>query len=121
MMWAGMNGLLGPGTRMIGIVHDDPQITPSDKLRYDAAITVSRPAEPRGEFGTMELAGGRYAAATHRGSYESLSGTYERLYGGWLPRSGEEPRDAPAFEEYLNSPQNTEPDDLLTRIWLPLK
>jgi len=120
MMWAGMRGLLGPGMRMLGIVHDDPEVTPPEKLRYDAAVAVNRPVEPQGEFGITELAGGRYAVATHRGPYESLGQTYQRLYGNWVPRNGHELRDVPAFEEYLNSPQNTRPEDLVTRIWLPI-
>ena len=33
MMWAGMRGLLGPGMKMIGIVHDDPEVTPPEKVR----------------------------------------------------------------------------------------
>ena len=39
----------------------------------------------------------------------------------WLPKSGRLLRDAEAFEEYLNSPMNTRPEDLLTRIHVPLR
>jgi len=28
-----MHGLLGPGMRMLGIVHDDPVVTPPAKIR----------------------------------------------------------------------------------------
>jgi len=79
-----------------------------------------RPVQPQGEFGVTELAGGRYAVTTHQGPYENLSQTYCGLFGAWLPASGYEARDTPAFEEYLNSPQTAKPEDLLTRIWLPL-
>jgi AraC family transcriptional regulator len=121
MSWAGMRGLLGPQMRMIGIVHDDPDVTPADKVRYDAAVVVTRPVEPEGEFGVTEIPGGKYAVFTHRGSYETLGATYQRFFGGWLPKSGRELRDAEAFEEYLNSPMNTKPEDLLTRIHVPLR
>ncbi len=120
MMWAGPRGLLGPGMRLLGIVHDDPDVTPPEKLRYDAAIVVRQQVEAEGEFGVMELPGGRYAVAVHKGPYDTLGATYQRVYGGWLPKSGEELRDAYPFEEYLNSPQNTRPEDLLTAIHLPL-
>ena len=120
MAWAGMRGLLGPGMKMFGIVHDDPDVTPEDKVRYDAAVAVSRPVSPEGEFGVMELAGGRYAVVTHRGPYEELGKAYQRIYGAWLPRSGYELRDVPAFEQYLNSPQTAQPQDLLTLIHVPL-
>ena len=66
-------------------------------------------------------AGGRYAVATHKGPYSELSKTYRSLYGGWLPQSGHRLRDVPAFEQYLNSPQNTRPEDLLTLIHVPLE
>ena len=119
MSWAGMRGLLGPDIGMFGIVHDDPDVTPGDKVRYDAAVAVSRPVSPEGEFGVMELGGGRYAVATHRGPYDGLGKAYQRLYA-WLPKSGWELRDAPAFEQYRNSPQNTKPEDLLTVLHVPL-
>jgi AraC family transcriptional regulator len=120
MAWAGMRGLLGPNMRLIGIVHDDPDVTPPDKVRYDAAVTVNRPVQPEGEFGVMELAGGSYAVVMHKGPYEGLGKTYQRIYGDWLPKSGYRLRDVPAFEQYLNSPQNTKPKDLVTLIHVPL-
>jgi AraC family transcriptional regulator len=56
---------------------------------------------------------------THGGPYEKLEESYRRFFGAWLPKSGREPRDAEAFEEYLNSPMNWRPEDLLTRIHVP--
>ncbi|MBZ5582519.1 MAG: GyrI-like domain-containing protein [Acidobacteriia bacterium] len=119
--WAGPRGLLGPSTRFIGISYDDPQITPPDKLRYDAAIALNRPVQPEGEIGVTEIAGGEYAVISHRGPYENLSRTYQLVFGAWLPKSGRDLRDAPCFEVYLNSPQFTRPEDLLTAIHVPLK
>jgi AraC family transcriptional regulator len=119
--WAGRRGLFGPATRMVGVSYDDPQITPPDKLRYDAALTVSRPVQPEGEIGVGELAGGEYATLTHKGPYETLGRSYQALLGAWLPKSGRDLRDAPCFEVYLNSPQNTKPEDLVTVIHAPLE
>jgi AraC family transcriptional regulator len=120
MNWAGMRGLLGPNMRMLGIVYDDPDITPSAKIRYDAAVVVDRPVTPEGDFGVTELPGGKYAVFTHQGPYETLPQSYARFFGGWLPQSGHEVRDAEAFEEYLNSPMNARPENLLTRIHIPI-
>ena len=118
--WAGPRGLFGPGARFIGISWDDPDITPVEKLRYDAAITVNRPVQPEGDIGVTELPGGAYATMVHKGPYETLGGAYRALFGGWLPESGRELRDDPCLEFYLNSPQNTRPEDLLTAIHVPL-
>jgi AraC family transcriptional regulator len=121
MSWAGPRGLLGPSMKTFGIVHDDPAVTAADKIRYDACVVVTRPVKAEGEFGVLELPGGRHAVATHRGPYETLSQTYQRLYGAWLPKSGYELGDTPAFEQYLNSPQSAKPEDLMTLIHVPIK
>ena len=119
MVWAGSRGLLSPGMRLIGIVHDDPDVTPPDKVRYDAAVTVNRPVEPEGEIGVMEIPGGRFAVAVHLGPYSELGKAYQRLYGGWLPGSGYRLRDVPAFEQYLNSPNQTPPAELqIICLWI---
>jgi AraC family transcriptional regulator len=120
MSWAGRRGLLGPGMKMLGIVHDDPDVTPPGKVRYDAAVTVSRPVQPEGDIGVLELPAGKYAVVTHRGPYDGLSKTYQQIYGGRLPKSGYQLRDTPAFEEYRNSPRDTRPEELITLIHVPV-
>jgi AraC family transcriptional regulator len=118
--WAGPRGLFGPDTRFLGICHDDPQITPPEKIRYDACVTVGAEVVPEGEVGAQETVGGEYAVTLHRGPYEQLHATYERLCGEWLPHSGREPAIAPCFEVYLNDPKTTRPAELLTQIHMPL-
>lgn len=120
MAWAGPRGLFGPQTKMLGVCHDDPDVTPPDKIRYDACVTVDARLQPEGDVGVQEVGGGEYAVTTHHGPYETLSQTYTQFCGEWLPASGRETRSAPPFEVYRNSPQNTAPADLLTDIYLPL-
>jgi len=119
-MWAGMRGLIGPASRFVGVSWDDPEITPPEKLRYDAAITLAGPIQPEGEFGVTELAGGEYATLLHKGPYEKLGETYRLIFGAWLPGSGRELRDVPCFELYLNSPQNARAEELLTVVHVPV-
>ncbi|WP_394829779.1 GyrI-like domain-containing protein [Pendulispora albinea] len=121
LAWAAPLGLLGPKVTILGVSHDDPSITPEDKLRFDAALVVDASVQADGEVGVGELAGGEHAVACHRGSYQELGKTYNALYGEWLPTSGREPADHPPFEIYLNDPETTEPDELLTDIYIPLK
>lgn len=120
-MWAYPLGLCTKDAEYIGVCYDDPQVTPSDKIRYDACITVSEEIEGQGEIGTQVLSGGEYAVTLHKGSYDNLESTYAQLMGQWLPESGREFRESPSFEIYLNDPQETPPDELLTEIYLPLK
>ena len=81
---------------------------------------MSGPIRPRRDLGVQVIAGGDYAVTTHFGPYQRLGRTYARLCGPWAARSGRELRAAPSFEVYLNSPEGTEPGDLLTDIYLPL-
>lgn len=119
--FAGQNQLLSPKTNCIGISHDDPKITTTDQLRYDACITLDRELAPTGEIGVQTIPAGRYAVFLHCGAYENFSTTYDAIFGDWLPNSREQLRDQPAFELYLNSPDNTPPADLRTEIWMPLE
>lgn len=127
LQWAGLQGLFGPDTLVLGVSHDDPDVTPADKLRYDCCMTVGaddaldEQAMAEANVGVQTLEGGPHAVITHEGPYEQLGEVYGWLFGRWLPASGREPRDAPCFEVYLNSPEDTEPAQLLTDIYLPLK
>jgi len=117
----GKDGYLGGGTMMLGICHDDPEVTPPAKVRYDACVTVGDDFVPTGDIQVQIVAGGEYAMTTHAGPYNSLGRTYAELLGQWVPRSGRELRDVPCFEVYLNDPQSTAPADLLTDIYAPLQ
>src|SRR5260370_8291786 len=114
MSGAGMHGLLGPNMKLLGIVHDDPDVTPPDKVRYEAAVTVSGMVQPEGEFGVMEFPAGSYGVATHKGPYEELGKAYQRIYGGWRPKSRDQHLDRPAFP-----PQPKSPPDSLTHSSRP--
>jgi AraC family transcriptional regulator len=117
----GKEGRLGGDSLFIGICHDDPEVTPQEKIRYDACVTVDEQFVPQGEIGVQTIPGGEHAVTTHFGSYETLGESYARLLGQWLPRSGRELRATPCFEIYLNDPNSTAPEDLVTDIHLPLQ
>jgi len=120
-MRLGKEGLLGPGTKFIGLCYDDPEVTPPEKIRYDACVTVDEDFVPEGDIGIQAIEGGEYAVTTHIGPYSTLGQTYAKLLGQWLPRSGRELRSEPSLEFYLNAPESTEPEDLITDIYAPLE
>ena len=120
-MQLGMDGLLAGDARFIGLCHDDPDVTPADKIRYDACCTIGDDFQPHGDIGVTLIDGGEYAMTTHFGPFEQIGDTYARLFGDWLPRSGSELRAAPCLEIYLTDPENTEPEDYVTDIFAPLQ
>lgn len=119
--WAGPRGLLGPGLLVLGLCHDDPEVTPPDRIRYDACIAVGDDVQPEGEIGIQDVAGGEYAVTVHRGPYERLADTYAAMCGQWMPGSGRQPRSSPSFEIYHNSPETTPPEQLITEVHVPLE
>ena len=119
--WAGPRGLFGPGVKMIGISYDDPEVTPTEKIRYDACITVGDAIESEGEVVVRMIPGGDYAVATHKGPFTKLIETYNKFYGEWAPQSGRVVKKAACFEIYLNDPDRTSPEELLTDIYIPLE
>lgn len=119
--YAGPRGLIGPAAEFIGISYDDPCVTPEDKLRYDACITVTREVKPEGEIGVQTIPGGRFAVFLHKGPYDKLMDCYAFIFGQWLPESGEKLRDHPSFEKYLNSLDSVPAEKLMTEIYIPLQ
>jgi AraC family transcriptional regulator len=117
----GKEGWLGGNLMCIGVCHDDPEVTAPAKLRYDACVTVGPEFQGVDDIGVQNIAGGEYAVTTHQGPYTTLGATYAALLGQWLPRSGRELSNDPCFEVYLNSPESTEPEELLTDVYAPLR
>ncbi len=106
--WAAAHDLMGPQTLVIGIPYDNPEITPNDRCRYDACVSI--PAEVTqggGEVGVQDIPGGKYAVChleissqeTHK-----IAEAVDSLYGEWLPSSGYGSADQPALEIYYNTP-----------------
>jgi AraC family transcriptional regulator len=117
-VWVGAHGLFGPWTQGLGISFDDPEVTPPEYLRYDAAFTVPQAVPGEGEFQGLELPARNYATAIHKGPYSGLAVAYAGLIRWWLQYGDGELSDAPALEFYLNQPNHTAPEALLTKICL---
>lgn len=117
---AGPLGLFGPTTRFIGLGHDNPQITPPEKIRYDACVTVPDDFAGTPDLPVAIIGDREYATAVVKGPYSLLAAAYAWLAGVWGPDSGRGFAAGPGLEFYLNDPKTTPPDELLTEICLPV-
>jgi AraC family transcriptional regulator len=119
--WLSTHGHQGAVTRSIGLYLDDPTSVPEAKLRSKACVTLHEDIQISAPLERVAIAGGPYAVLRHTGPYADMKPAYQWLYGVWLVHSGLEAADTPVFEEYLNSPRDTAPSDLVTDIYLPLR
>jgi len=121
MEWAFSKGLFHPQTKVLSICHDDPAITSPEKTRLDCCVTVDDRFIAEGEVEVQTIPEGEYVVLTHRGSYDGLADSYCWLYGEWLSTSGREFANRPPFEVYVNNPNDTAEDDLVTEIFILLQ
>ncbi|AKJ41972.1 AraC family transcriptional regulator [Pragia fontium] len=122
--WTIASGLAPQVRYGLGIYYDDPLGTAPEKCRSDACIQFNQPLESEPsdkQIQPIKLAAGRYAKYRHIGPYSTLHQAYQTFYGQWLPTSGYECADHPAFEIYMNNPHDTPEAELITDIYLPIK
>jgi AraC family transcriptional regulator len=119
--WLASRNLITPETRIIGVYHDDPKSVPVDDLRSHAGIVVDDDFVIEPPLEQVDISGGAYAVLMHTGPYSEMLPAYQWFYGQWLDKSGRETADGPPFEEYMNSSQDTPPEELLTAIYVPLR
>ena len=117
--------LIKPTTRRFGISHDDPTITPEEKVRYDACFEVEPNIQADGKFGIQIIPGGKFAVFTHYGDCRTIGNTYDAIYHEWLPTSGYKLCNAPHFDEYLDREEwiqgKRTKAELITKIYIPVE
>lgn len=118
--YAGELKIAFDGMEHIAIYPDDPKVTEPQKLRSEVCLSVPCPVNPKGEIGAKELPGGKFAVFRYQGTYADLGAVYDTIYGHWLPENGYKLRHAFGYEMYLNDPQRTKPEELLTEICIPI-
>lgn len=77
------------GLQAVGIIHDNPEITPNDLVRYDCAILDTGLDARLPALSRITLPAARFACLEHRGPYSHIFPSWRALGSAWLPRSGE--------------------------------
>lgn len=118
---AGPAGILGHADcLMLAVYHDDPEGTPPDQLRSEAALTVPEGAPLPDGLVELHVPAGRYASTMHKGPYDTLGDTWSRLMGQWIPSKGHRIADTDSYEIYRNNPLQVPKEELLTELFVPL-
>ncbi|RNC87083.1 MAG: AraC family transcriptional regulator [Winogradskyella sp.] len=113
--------LFTKGIQMLGLPHDDPNVTEIDKTRYDACLIIHKDAKPNGDVGVKTLKGGKFAVFLYQGSYKYFAEVYDYMFNDWLLDTDYELRDAPVRERYISNPDRVAEEKLKTEFYIPIK
>ncbi len=119
--WAGPRGLINENAEVMSVYHDNPDITDHSKLRLSICITVPSDTKTDSDIGLMEIPGGKYAVGRFELGEKDYENAWKMMYGGWLPESGYQPEDKPAYEIYHNDPNSHPEGKHIVDICIPVK
>jgi AraC family transcriptional regulator len=84
---------------LLGIVHDAPGITPPERCRFDAAVTIGD--TPAGDgIAVQTIPGGTFAITTHVGPYRTLGEVYRTTFDRIARMKRYRPAGLPCLELY---------------------
>ena len=97
---AGRRKLIHAGSSWYAVYHDFGELTEEEKLRVSVCLSVDKAVAGQGEFGRMEIAGGRYVVGRFLLGTDEYQGAWNYMITKWLPESGYMPDDRLCFEHY---------------------
>lgn len=104
----------------ITVYYDDPDITDPQKQRADVCLVSKQTLKSTADLLVKQIEGGKYAIYLYKGTYQKLGMVYDTIYGKYIPEGGYQLDERPMFERYLNDPETTKPEDLMTEIYVPI-
>ena len=107
--------------RSYGVHYTDPHTSLPHEHHVDFCLTVEDEVDDNSYgFINMMLLANQCAHARDVGS-RSNNRAVLYLYEDWLPKSGEELGDFPAFFHYVNVGPNVAEGEMITDVYLPLR
>ena len=124
MKWGWTKMMMGkPET--FGLSFDDPDVTPADRLRYEACMVVNDKSKPKGDVHIRELPPMTLAVTLHEGRLDAIGECYSRLFARVASAAidGRQWKlgDPPALERYLRDPRKVKPEEMRTEIGIPVQ
>ena len=107
---------------LLGIGHDGPNITPPEKLRFDACLQVDGPVKTDGEIGYQTTPSGTFAVTSYTGPFgPTLEGAYEQIFNQVVQLKGYTLIELPIIEIYRTT--TIDPDYTLNHadIYIPVE
>ncbi len=84
----------------------------------EVAVPISKDIDQTNDMKIYELPGGKMVKIIHKGSYDGMDKTYEKLYD-WIVQNGKSIT-GPTREVYINDPNEVGIEETLTEIYAPI-
>ena len=110
---------LQPAGALISVYHNSPQMVTENELRWDIGFPVPPETKLQPPLKLATYKEKTVLEYLHKGSYELLESVYQKMAEFVMANRYEVV--LPTYEFYLNSPQQVKPEELLTRIEIPVK
>jgi effector-binding domain-containing protein len=111
-------GLQPLGT-LLTVYHNSPERVEESKLKWDVGFPLTESVTIKEPLKTGVYQAKKVLEYIHKGSYDKLPQVYQKL-NTYIDKKGLT-MVLPTFEFYLNNPQQVKPEQLLTRIEIPIK
>ncbi len=118
--FADKNSLATQETKWFAVYHDYSDLTSEEKLRLSVCMSVKGDVESKGEFGCMELAGGKYAVGRFLLGTDEYQSAWNYMISKWLPDSGYSPDDRFCFEYYPPQEKEEDHERRIVEIYIPI-
>lgn len=118
--WSDQNHL--PTQRAyMGIAHDVPNLTPPEKLRFDACVSIPPNTQGNQRIRVGQLPNQHYAITTHIGSYQTLPAAYPTIFAQSGKLNGWQIAALPIIEIYRDNCIDSLRAISTTDIYIPLR
>jgi AraC family transcriptional regulator len=117
--WSDINDV-APG-KGLAIFHDDPNVTPAEKLHSDACFVVDQYFQIHDiSVKVVDIPEQCCAVTEHFGSYEGLPSSWQNFMA-WFSNSGKQfPEGGVIYEMYVSDNMQGPPDELKTLLVFPV-
>jgi AraC family transcriptional regulator len=84
-----------------GVARDSPDITATERCRYDACIPCVPSTQLAPPLALTEMPAGRYAVFRWSGAVEAVADAYREVYSCWFPESAVSPAELECWDHYV--------------------
>ena len=117
--WAGPRGHLAKGITF-GLYLDNPEVTPAEKCRVDACVTIPPGTEVESPIAIQTIASGPHAVCHFELHATDFTQAWQDAIA-WFFSNGHQSADAPCYERYHTTPEQHPDGKWVFDICLPIK